>query len=346
MQNDSVRLKQNNFDLLRLLFAVTVCLVHTYELSGQAALKWTTLILSSEIAVEAFFVVSGILIFMSYERSRTLKSYFEKRARRIYPAYFTIVALSAVLLYFMSTHDAIDYFTFAWLKYLAANLTFLNFLHPSLPGVFEGSKFSAVNGALWTLKIEVLFYLAVPIIVLLFNRFGRAAVMLVIYSSSVFYVWLMKYLAVKTGSESYLTLAHQLPGQMTYFISGAFIYYYLPLFEENIRYFVAAAFAILAINAFWPLPFAEPISVGVLVAFFGLYGYVGNFGKYGDFSYGVYIIHFPIIQSLVWSKILAGSPYLFLATVAGLTLLGSILMWNLVEKRFLNRSSHYVMATK
>lgn len=34
LEFDSVRLKKNNFDLLRLLFAGTVCLVHAHTLSG------------------------------------------------------------------------------------------------------------------------------------------------------------------------------------------------------------------------------------------------------------------------------------------------------------------------
>src|SRR5205814_8049913 len=36
----SPRLARNNFDLLRLLFAGTVCLVHAYQLSGRPELAW------------------------------------------------------------------------------------------------------------------------------------------------------------------------------------------------------------------------------------------------------------------------------------------------------------------
>jgi peptidoglycan/LPS O-acetylase OafA/YrhL len=43
------------------------------------------------VAVKSFFVISGFLIFMSFERSESIASYAKKRAQRIYPAYFTVV---------------------------------------------------------------------------------------------------------------------------------------------------------------------------------------------------------------------------------------------------------------
>lgn len=93
-QPETPRLKKNNFDLLRLIFAATVCFVHADELSGYAKIGWISQVLSSEVAVKAFFVVSGFLIFMSYERSSSLATYFIKRVRRIYPAYVTVILLA------------------------------------------------------------------------------------------------------------------------------------------------------------------------------------------------------------------------------------------------------------
>jgi len=72
---------QNNFDLLRFTFAFVVFLVHAYALSGAEPLAVLSRYLSSEIAVKSFFVVSGFLIFMSYENSHSTRSYFIKRAR-------------------------------------------------------------------------------------------------------------------------------------------------------------------------------------------------------------------------------------------------------------------------
>lgn len=338
------RLTTNNFDLLRLLFAGTVCLVHAYELSGYQQLIWITNILSSAVAVKAFFVVSGFLIFMSFERSSSIVSYAKKRILRIYPAYFTVVMLCAVGLAAISSKGFADYFSLAWLKYILANLSFLNFLHPTLPGVFDANRLQAVNGALWTLKIEVMFYLSVPLFVLLFRRFGNLPIIAIAYILSTTYAALFSWLAEKTGAGFYLELGRQLPGQLSYFLAGAFFYYHLQFFERWARHFLVGAILVLIINSYWSVSFLEPFALATVVVFFALFLYVGNFGKHGDFSYGVYILHFPILQSLIHFGWLADRPLLFLSVGTLATLIAAIAMWHLVEKRFLLRSSHYVSA--
>lgn len=345
VRHSNRRLGENNFDLLRLVFAGTVCLVHVQVLSGFAELDWLPKLLSSAVAVKAFFVVSGFLIFMSFERSSSIRSYFVKRVRRIFPAYFVVVMLGALLLWSASSMPPGGYFSSDWLKYVCANLTFLNFLHPDLPGVFEGHRFQAVNGALWTLKIEVMFYASVPIFVYLFRRFGHLLVLTATYLASVSYAVILNGLAADHGSNLYLELARQLPGQLSYFMAGAFFYYFLPFFERHVKRVVPVAVAVLLTNANFAMPLLEPLALAAIVAFCGLFLYVGNVGEYGDFSYGVYILHFPIIQVLIHGGWLNGSPLAFLTAVVLATLVGGVAMWHLVEKRFLFRDSHYVSAT-
>jgi peptidoglycan/LPS O-acetylase OafA/YrhL len=335
------RLARNNFDLLRLLFAATVCLVHAYQLSGFQQLAAITAVLSSDVAVKSFFVVSGFLIFMSYERSSSLASYAGKRIRRIYPAYFTVVMLCAIGLAAVSARGPEEYFSVSWVKYVLSNLMFLNFLQPTLPGVFEANHLAAVNGALWTLKIEVMFYLSVPLFVFLFRRFSPLPVLALCYGASVAYAALFAELAAGTGSPLYLELGRQLPGQLSYFMAGAFFYYFLPTFERYAGYFLVAAILVLVA----PLHLLEPFALAAVVAFCGLFLYLGNFGKYGDFSYGVYILHFPIIQLLLHGGWFDASPWWFLTTAITLTSVGAVAMWHLVEKRFLLRNSHYLAAS-
>ena len=337
-------LEKNNLDLLRLLFAGTVCLVHTYELSGFQQLKWITGLFSSAVAVKAFFVVSGFLIVMSFERSSSWLSYARKRIRRIYPAYAAVVLLCALGLFLASSKSGTDYFSMAWLRHVLANLAFLNFLQPTLPGVFDANPVAAVNGALWTLKIEVLFYLSVPALVFLFRRYSPLPVLALVYGLSVGYGSLLAMLADRTGAGIYLELGRQLPGQLAYFMAGAFFFYFLPLFMRYRVRFLFAALLVLALNMAYPLRLLEPFALATLVAFFGLSLYWGNFGKFGDFSYGVYILHFPIIQLLLQTGWFRESPWYFLLTAVEATALGAVSLWHLIEKRFLLHGSHYLAA--
>jgi peptidoglycan/LPS O-acetylase OafA/YrhL len=324
------RLSNNNFDLLRLILAAIVCLVHSAELSGFPELGLIPRFISSGLAVQGFFVVSGFLIFMSFERSTSVRSYFQKRLRRIYPAYFVVVVLCATLLVLVSDRAMADYFSVEWVKYLAANLSFMNFLHPTLPGVFEQNKVTAVNGALWTLKIEMMFYFCVPLIVMLCRKISYLPVLAVLYLLSMFYGFAI--------SPYNAELGRQLPGQLAYFMAGAFFYYFLPFFERHLTKFLLAAVLALVFK----FTLLQPLAIATTVIFAALYFSCGNFGKYGDFSYGFYILHFPVIQVFLWTHWFDGHPWAFLLSVVAVTGMGAIAMWHFVEKRFLSKSSHYI----
>ncbi|WP_252271471.1 acyltransferase family protein [Pseudomonas subflava] len=345
MRVDSPRLRQNNFDLIRLLLAIAVCLLHAYELSARDELSIIDKLLSGKIAIESFFVISGFLIFMSYEKSRSLVDYFEKRGRRIYPAYFVSVALAAVLLCGLSELSVASYFrSDEFFRYLVFNLGFLNFIQPDLPGVFAENRISSVNGALWTIKIEVMFYLSVPAIAWLSRRAGYARVMLMLFVASTLYSMAMSHLHESTGRGVYELLEKQLPGQLRFFIAGALLYYFLPYYERHLKWLVLASGMYFLLPVTSGAEALKPLALGVLVIFFALYNYLGNFGKFGDFSYGVYILHFPIVQTLVHLGFFDADPWLALALTVSLTLLGAVLMWHCVERRWLLKNSHYVRA--
>lgn len=147
-------------------------------------------VFSAGVAVDSFFVISGFLIFMSYERSNSLKDYFAKRFRRIYPAYLTVIVICAILGLFFSSHSSLhQYYSIDWLKYFLSNLSFMNFLQPTLPGVFEENHMPLVNGSLWTIKAEVMFYLAVPLIFFFLSRYNRLLVIGLICGGSILFCY-------------------------------------------------------------------------------------------------------------------------------------------------------------
>lgn len=334
---------KNNFDLLRAIFAITVFCVHAAVLSANDYLLSITGSLSSEVAVKSFFVVSGFLIFMSYQNSQSISSYFSKRIRRIYPAYLFVILASVLLCVFFTTLSVNEYWSVRTLMYFLANLTFLNFLQPELPGLFAGNINPAVNGALWTLKIEVMFYIAVPLIVFCFSRFGRLFVLAMLFISSVIYSYVLFALAQSHGGSTFVELQRQLPGQLTFFIVGAAGYYYFDAFKKHALYLVLLAVVAFLIKAYLPWIVLEPLALGILVIYFAtVFPCIGNFGKYGDFSYGIYILHFPILQLLIANHLFVDSPVLFIIVASALVLVFSILLWHFIEKPFLRKSSHYV----
>ena len=341
--SEAQTLRVNNFDLLRFIFATSVFLIHGYVLSENEGLAWLTWVFSPDIAVKSFFVVSGFLIFMSYENSSNIKSYFSKRIRRIYPAYVSIVILCAFLGAIFSIASLSEYFSAEWLKYLGANLVFLNFLKHDLPGLFTGNPIQAVDGALWTLKVEVMFYLSVPLFIIAMRAWGRWPVLLCVYVLSIIYVEGIEEWGLRTGSNIYIQLQRQLPGQLGFFISGAALYYYLDIFKHRYLWLLLPSIGVFVAKLWLPVSWVEPAALAVVVIYFAcIFPWLGNFGKYGDFSYGIYITHFPILQVLIAAGAFSYNPLFGLVVAGVLVFLTAYVFWHFIEKPFLSKSSHYV----
>jgi peptidoglycan/LPS O-acetylase OafA/YrhL len=342
---------RNNLDCLRLILASIVALFHIYALSNIPQLAALGNYLSPHFAVKGFFVISGLLIYRSYTRSSSATSYFEKRVRRIYPAYFTVIVVAAIALYSISILPASEYFGAGFWKYLGANLIFLNFLAPSLPGVFTLNDVNVVNGALWTLKIEVAFYLCVPALHYLCGRFGTKRVMTIVFALSCIWKYGFAYLAAMdysrhaSGLENvrsiYSQLEVQFPAQLAYFSAGILILLYFDTLKRHFLAISCLTACLFLLDKSVTRDVLDVFWISGFVFVFGFWRYFGDFSKYGDFSYGVYIVHWPILQLLIAVGAARLNPALFLLVSLSSISLTSILMWKLVESRFLASSSHY-----
>jgi peptidoglycan/LPS O-acetylase OafA/YrhL len=337
----------NNFDFLRLLFASIVAIVHCSRLSEVEVLSGIGQYLSSEVAVDSFFVISGFLIFMSFESSKSLSDYASKRYRRIYPGYIFVIILCSILLYSVSSKSLLEYVSPDLLKYILFNSLTLNFVHPALPGVFENNPIQAVNGALWTIKIEIMFYIVVPFIAFLLSRFNKAYILILIYIISITYSLSMLWLFSNSGAEIYVKLERQLPGQLAFFISGAVAYYFYNYFHKNRFLLLTLSILIIFLYKYiTELYIFYPISLAVIVLFFAnFFKYLGNFGRFGDFSYGVYIWHFPIAQIFVFYNMFV-NPLLGIGLYVVSVFFVSYLSWHLIEKRYLYKSSYYIVSER
>lgn len=326
--------------LIRYILAFAVIIAHFNFVTGADYY----FPISSYHAVGGFFALSGFLVYNSYIKSGNLLNFVKRRARKILPPYLTIVLLCAFLLGFTLTpHDWDGYFSTDWLKYLGANLSFLNFLHPSLPGVFGGE---AVNGSLWTIKIEWLLYLSVPIVVWSIKKLSiknELFFFLILYLLSAFYRMGFLWLYYTNGQEIFYILSRQVFGQVCYFYTGVVLFKYYGLFRKHIVMFLAIAVLMIGVSQLngWIGILCEPAGVSIITIGISmlLRGWFSIFNK-NNVSYEMYLFHLPIIQ-LIWlyhEPLHIGISGAFVLSICSV-LAVSILCWFLLDKPLLRKKS-------
>ncbi|MPS73950.1 MAG: acyltransferase [Chryseobacterium sp.] len=325
----------NNFDFLRFLFSFLVVIGHSIILSGKPEFWNDFLAAMPNYSVYSFFVISGFLIYSSFERLNDIKKYIRNRLKRILPAYIFIVIFFSVFLFIFSSTDITNYFSKDWIKYLGANLVFANFLKPCIPFVFTGNPECAVNGSLWTIKVEIMFYAFVPI--LYYFLAGKSLktknlILLILYLLSFTYGYFV-------GKYYNYELAKQFPGSLIYFVSGMFLYLNLDFFKNNKTILLPVAI-ILGVSElyFLPITLVFPFALSIVIIWFAFTSIpLKNFGKYGDFSYGMYLVHFPIIQIFVQQGIYDKYSFFGLTASYIVVILSSVLIWRFIESPFLRK---------
>lgn len=162
-----IKHKSNNLDLMKFLAAWLVVVHHSFDLN-LAKGEWIKVITGQQLdfgtmAVSLFFLASGIFIAKSMEHNQSAKRFFKARFRRVWPPLAAVVVLSVVMGAFVTTLPVGQYLTSSVTWRYLLNAVFV--LQHNLPGVFGNNVFgSAVNGALWTLPVEVLCYVACYVI--------------------------------------------------------------------------------------------------------------------------------------------------------------------------------------
>ena len=129
------------------------------------------------VGVDIFFVISGYLIskliFMEIDNSGRFDfvNFYLRRARRIFPALFSVLVLSAGAAYFLLVPTALEKFA----KSLAAAIAFgSNFYF-----YFASTEYGATSSLLmpllhtWSLGIEEQFYIVFPVVALLMSKVPR-----------------------------------------------------------------------------------------------------------------------------------------------------------------------------
>lgn len=334
----------NNFDLIRTLFALMVVFSHLYALTGISEIAWFIPAFHGDFAIKGFFTISGYLVMGSFIYTKNNADFFKKRFIRIYPAYFAII-MFCLLVGLVFTTKRLEFLTsIETLKYILANLSFLNTLHPGLPGVFESNPLHALNGALWTVKEEICLYCGIPLMYLLFKKWNTVLVMLGLVFLSL--AWLYFFNSIYTGNHA-VEIARQAPGQLSYFAIGAFLFINDRVFKYLFWYVLGFALVyFLCLNT--PLKYMlQPFFYSGLTIYLCTQAFKNlHFARFGDLTFGIYLYHFPIIQILIWTHVFSQNLYLGIALTLMFTISLALMSWHGVEKRFLRKSSHYIKASQ
>ncbi|RZJ65754.1 MAG: acyltransferase [Flavobacterium sp.] len=332
--------RKNNFDFLRLLFALSVIVSHSYALSGHGNVDWLSRISSKQtlfsyIGVNGFFVISGYLIFQSLERSKSLGDYFWKRFLRLYPALTVMFILCILLGWWVYENTTADYFSSeSTLFYLPRGLTIF-YGTSGIDGVFVNNAIpSVMNGSLWTVKYEVTMYLLVAVLFVIKDKKTLlkallAIALIILFSIRLFFPEANK-ISLRFLNTDYFT------GLALYFAAGSFLA--AVRFEKNNRLgiiaIISGALLVLAIATgtfSWVCYFCIPmltLSIGL-----SSWKYLNDVGKIGDLSYGLYIYSFPVQQALFY--FLKPTDMQMMAYTIVITTFIAFASWHLIEAKAL-----------
>jgi peptidoglycan/LPS O-acetylase OafA/YrhL len=329
------------FDYLRIGLATAVLTWHSIILStgstplDQALWSGPFRFLPAAI-LPMFFAVSGFLVSASLERSR-LHQFLALRVLRIVPALAVVVALSALILGPVFT-------TLPLRQYLTSPefggffLNIVGVVHVTLPGVFDHNpdpRFTASQ--LWTIPFEFQCYLALAILALLSLLRDRRALAQIIVLAAVA-------ATVHAVLLSPVSPFEHLPGPVLIlcFLAAVSLYFYRDVIPCSPRLAIGAAVASAALLEIPNASYLASFAVAYLTVWLGLRNPPRI--PFGDLSYGVYLLHFPIEQTVMHLCPGAGSWWRLTLIALPPTFACAWLSWNLVEQPILSRKASILAA--
>ncbi len=366
---------QNNFNFLRVLFAIAVIFSHSNPLLfGIKHLDPVGTLLHEQhdqqgdhaidlghMAVYGFFVLSGFLISMSWHRGPNLGNYLGKRIRRIYPGFLVALLLTVLVFGPLGSPDYSSYFKGLSYHLLGWTANLLNLTENWEQFPFTETLQSVpyphvLNGSIWTIRYEFLCYLLVAALGFTAQRFAQQVsrrtmrialaaffgLVYVLYVGRLYgHFGLWNHLDDHMLTSWLVGQSDNVPRLFVYFVAGMCCY----AFRGRIRFtfpWLAVSAVGLVFSSLVPelLPLTLPVfgPYMLLALAFAPWLKLSRFGTKRDLSYGIYLYAFPIQQLLV----LYGGTYLnqwtaFLAALP-FTLCLAWLSWHFVEQPALRRN--------
>jgi len=333
---------QNSFNVVRLVAALSVLISHSCQLlAGVSAepLSWTSYTLSQQ-AVNVFFILSGMLLSQSIALNPNWTRFLAARALRILPGLFVCgivvgwivgpLATSMSLSEFLTDAHTIFYPILSVIFFDKAELHDV-FLRSTQPGV--------VNAPLWTIKYELLAYIAFSILMVAGMLRSRAVVL----AGCVAFAMLL------TVSEAFYPLPASSFLRFGFcFGLGVAAYHYrsaLPLHAAYVAVLLALA---LITNGTFGAPVLSILFFGYLALYAGsvVVPRLTGFCHRIDLSYGIYLYAWPLQQLIIewFGGTIPVWQHIALSILATIPL--AFFSWFAVEKPSLGLKAKFGVATR
>ena len=243
-------------DGLRALCVFLVAWFHIWQQSwlnpvmniGPVRLDFNGPVSTGYMMVDVMLLLSGFLLFLPWARVKVYghkppdtRQYFIKRGLRILPSYLLSIFI-VLFFYALPGHEygSVRHF----LLDILGHLTFTHNL------TFEGYIGSRMSGVLWTLAVEVQFYLIAP---LLGRAFVKKPFLTYAGMAAVAFVYRFVYVAGMTDTSLYF---NRLPAMLDVYANGmmaAWLYVYLARrFRDNgVTGAAALAVTVLSLAGMW-----------------------------------------------------------------------------------------------
>ncbi len=344
--------KENNFDLLRLIAAIQIASYHCYEHLHFTSPMLNNIIYSFRyfFGIHILFTISGFLIFSSFARNNELKTYFRNRFLRVYPGLWLCLLITIVVLATFGFIDQTNFLSGQFWSWFVAQATFLQFYTPDM---LRGFGVHNPNGALWTIPVEICFYIFVPFLFWISTKTKMNKNLLILFCmalSVAFNIWYQPY-KFQAERSDYIKLLGVSPAPyLFYFLLGAIAANnwerIKKWYEGKGMIWLAAYLLYCFVFCYWLDKFRigywtncyHFISVVLLSQATIALAYTRKqlgvkLLHHNDYSFGVYIYHMPVINVLLTIGFL-GTNYLFFIVflIAGLL---AFVSWKFVEKSFL-----------
>jgi peptidoglycan/LPS O-acetylase OafA/YrhL len=328
------------FDYLRIGLALFVLVFHSVAAAGTRGAHLERLLpeiwagpwrFIPTMVLPMFFALSGYLVAASLLRN-SIHHFIALRALRLLPALAFETLISAIIIGLLFT-------TLPWTAYLERPEFWLYFgnivgwIHYFLPGVFEHNPVTGyLNGQLWTIPFELECYVSVVILSSFILRSRFVLVLGITAACAAFTLRVYHGHAIDAYDKP---LGRVL---VLSFLAGVAVYLYRDTLEYSRR--LGFASGLLAAICF-EVPNLCYLAA-LPIAYFTVWLGIAKLPKikFGDLSYGIYLFHYPVQQTIVATFLGLGWaiswPLLALLSLPA-TGFCAWFSWNFVESPVLSR---------